>query len=378
MSAPTGQWNPITESPEQAKAKLRKEEEFAERWKTADFWAWAESMSDALGGIGKIDPETGLQLAEEARIAESKDWEVDNPDLILAKLDDTPDTWNDKWVQAIEYREIMKNTEVTEMIEYPYIQRLVENNTLSPELWAKILKWLLSGNTLKDTIRVQREIWNDLKQAIVDNWQGLNSKKWMQKFAKDFEKDFWEKFTERKDKSFPSELMQSAYESVASAYMIWETSDSESQKKALDMAFATAANTEIFGRQFPRTELFEQTMKKIKNSELSPDERLNSLTKLIALVSTDQWSKWKMIRDARARILWSEEEKSLVLSEQYQEIQEQLRVAEKTWDTSQIAQLEKQLWEITEGSWDITDTSIWDFDTTLEVGGSESPTSMST
>ena len=362
MSLPPAWW--FVTIPETAEERDRinyKNDRFRELWETADFWAWAESMARALWGIWELDPEAGREIAEDTGRQEALEADWNDPDLILAQLDQTKET-----------TEVI-NSNLQEIIEAPYIQRLIEDDVISSDIWNTILLWLQNGDYFPDVIWgiPNEDITITQKEAIINTWGLMNSEEGVEQFTQDFERDFWEQFSDRTDWVFEVELKQNAFDLVAQGYIIDDPENPNEKRQALDMAFETAVNVAINWRQFPRTEYFHVRQREVRDSNLSPDRRLQALTEILAYVNTDQWWKWTTIRETHRRARQHEMIAQAWLAEQFQSTQSRLRQAQQENNQTLIQQAQSELNEILTQASEITWTEIWDFNIALDWGSED-------
>lgn len=358
MSLPIVWWPVIPETLEARLAQAEADARFAEQWEIANFGSSAESMAHALWGIWEIPIDEWLSTVQDVRNMEA--WDRENPDLILAQLDD--------WWETIRDNRENPDNMLTDIIETPFIERLIHDEVISGKLGRYIQEELQAWWYFPDIIRSIE--WdnpnNEQRQAIIDTWWVMNSEEWTEQFAQDFERDFGNQFTDRINGEFSSSLQQDAYDMVASSYMIWESHETWDIQIALDMAFRTAANSAISGRVFHRTEYFETRLDEVRDVTLSVDERLQSLTEILAIVHTDQWWKWNTIREANRRVVRQRTLQQAWLNFEFSQTQEQLLEARRQNNRQQEMIAQTQLRILLEQASEITWTPIWDFDISLE------------
>ena len=356
MSVVQTNWNPLNESPGAAEAARRADEAFEIRWDTADFEAWARDISEALWGIWELSLTSSAEIAEDVRDREEEDRQWDNPELLLAQLDDN--------IESVE----RLNNNLQELIEAPYIQRLIDDSVISTEIWNTILLWIKNGNEFWEVINSlsEDEVTYEQKEAIINWWSMMNNEEDVEQFINDFENDFWAEFNDRIDWVFEVELKQNAFDLVAQGYMIGESDNPEEKQQALNMSFWTAINVATNWRQFNRTEYFNVRQREVRNPDLTPDRRLQSLTEILAIVNTDQWWKSKTIRETNQRTRLQETIAQAWLTEQYLSAQAELRQAQLERDQDQILRLQERLSQIVEETEQITWTELWDFSIELE------------
>lgn len=363
MSLPIVWWPVIPETLEARLAQAEADARFAEQWELANFEAWAESMADALWGIWEIPINEGHNTIKDIKGVEER--EREDPDLILSQLE----WWSDieNWIEV-------SSDAISDLIETPFIERLIDDWLFTREAWDTILQALNEGGNFDDTISsLEDDSPNpEQKQAIIAMCWVMNSEEWKEQFSQDFERDFWNQFTERVDGVFQSERKQEAFDMVASNYMIGESENPEERKKALDMTFWTAVNTAISWKIFERNEYFETRLSAVRNPDIiDPTTRLQALTDILNHVDRDQWGKWSTVRLANARNRVIQTIAQAWLTERFLVAQEALNLAQQENDQARVAELQAEIEKIAQETWveawDLIQLAGWELDTLSNI-----------
>ncbi|MCH8518538.1 hypothetical protein LAT59_02145 [Candidatus Gracilibacteria bacterium] len=327
----------IPETPEQRRAQEEADARFALLGETANFEEGAKDVANALGGIGNLPIDDGLSRAEAIRREEEGSGE--NPDLILSQLDGSGE--HESGIENI-------SEEVQELVDTPFIERLINDKVINRETGDVIQKELLNGGYFLDIINNinSDKLSSANKQAIIDRWGMMNSEHGAEELSQDFERDYGNSLTDRSDGVFNSGLKQDAYNLVASKYMIGESDNDIDREKAVNMAFGTAVNGEIQGKHFPRTEYFYKRLSEVKNPDLNINDRLQAFTELLAVINTDQGGKGSTVRKANERTRMQNTIAQVNRSREFQDAQQALITAQQANEQAQIDAAESQIAEI--------------------------------
>ncbi len=377
----------LAENPEEAQKKREADAAFQRAGEEANFWARAESLKTSLWGIWQRPPEEASIVAGE--VAQVEAWESQEPEIDFSAFDipttgngnDTL-TWsaaNDTlaWeTQIVDELEKWKNTEsidskISEDPASPLIERLVADGVISSEIQQQLQEKLAAGMEFSQVIE-SSDIEPNAKQMIKDRWEDMNNPENQEAFETDFGSTFPDIKDEKWD--FKSPRMEEAFTMVGSAYLVGESHNPVEQKASLDMAFKTAGNKAIKGKQFERSISFQENMKVLQDGNANPNERMEALTTILKLVDTDQAKKWLKTSENHAE--WDTLEDTQLTDmieeagvwKEYSAAKEARQVAQTSWDTKKIEAAQEQVTQIVEKAAQLTGTPLGNMvNTALEI-----------
>ena len=272
------------------------------------------------------------------------------------------------------------NSQISELPETPFIERLSKDWIITPEIASGLQESIIAGQNLGEAL-TQAVIPADIKSLIQDRWEDINNSETAEQNVNTFLEDFWTEFPDLKDNAwnFTDARMEEAVHMVGSAYLVSAESSPVEKQQAVHMAFQTAGNKAIEGKQFKRTIHFQENMNLLKNPDVSPKERMDALVKILQIVDTDQGAKSSKRTDMTEG---GEEEtdtlKDMVeaaeLANEYESSQVALKAAQKSWDIQQKNLAQQKLVQVVKNAEETTNTAIGTFSMALDIGGEEATT----
>lgn len=304
------QWNPVNEDIENDEARHLDEDYAALLWQPLDL-EWTKS---AMGWIGEISPEEGLDIAQSA-LAEEHANEIGSDDIdwwdAFGEVEEAAGIEGDAaheiyaslWGVIKEQSE-QQEINTQEWIYTPIINKLLNEGKLI-ESEARVAKKALSNDTITDVQKIpDDELSAEKKELVITQLKASVDPDKMQKYAENFATDFSSElgnFQNGKGE-YLSDTDQAAYEMISVRYITpleWEITPKQ-QKISLNTAFESALNNEILGKKFDRNETFKQISKDIRNPDVSIVDRFQAFKDLLSFTSLEQ-GKWGRQQEIKFR-----------------------------------------------------------------------------
>lgn len=285
MSLPIVWWPVIPETLEARLAQAEADARFAKQWELANFESSAESMAHALWGIWEVPIDEWLSTALKIRSMEAQDTE--NPDLILAQLDN----W---WENPEDNNRELETNIYTPSIRYLEGKDII-NSWESTSLIEHFMNWWTIGNIWETNIFTDTDKESEVIQILqtMTEWE-----EWRENGLKRFWEIFWESLWIQRDSRWEiiGARVNEAYNMIGSQFFVLdESQDNWAFEQEFNAAIHTSYNTLLDWAIDIKwqDEKFERLTWIILNNTKTPKERFEAFTEFLEFGHTQKWF-WKL------------------------------------------------------------------------------------